>query len=84
MMHYAREAYPLAKDIADVTFCMACLAASGTMSRESILLYLWRHGWEEKMYSNRELHSHLATILAEMKGESRRGRQEKSEGLLLL
>ena len=85
LIHFAREAYPFATDPLDLAFCSACLAGSGVMSRESIRLYLWRRSEiEGPMFDNRELHSHLANALAEMKGETRPGGQGQPDGVLLL
>jgi len=84
LTHFAREAYPHAKDPADIAFCTSCLSNSGIMSRESIMLYLWRRGQNQSTYGNHELHSSLADVLSEMKGTARQTGQGQSEGLLLL
>jgi len=84
LMHYAREAYPHVKDPADIAFCTSCLANSGVMNRESIMLYLWRRGQSQSAYSNRELHNNLAELLAEIKGVARQTGQGQDDGLLLL
>ncbi|GHU60246.1 hypothetical protein FACS1894171_0930 [Clostridia bacterium] len=85
LTHFAREAYPYAAEPLDIAFCGACLAQNGVMSRESIRLYLWRRlNMEGKQFENRELHTHLAGLLAEMKGEARQAGQGPSEGVLLM
>ena len=84
LSHFAREAYPFAQEPADVAFCTACLASGGVMSRESIRMYLWRRGREQKMYGNRELHHHLADALSEMKGQARQTKSGRTEGMLLM
>jgi len=85
MTHFAREAYPHAKEAPDIAFCTACLANSGMMSRESIRLYLWRRlDADGKMFDNREIHFLLTDLLAEMKGMARQGGQGQSQGVLLL
>jgi hypothetical protein len=85
LTHFAREAYPYAAEPIDAAFCTACLANSGVMSRESIRLFLWRRlKMEGTMFDNREMHSHLADVLAEIKGMARQVGKEQAEGVLLL
>jgi len=85
LTHFAREAYPYASEPLDIAFCTCCLANSGVMSRESIRLYLWRKlEIDGTTFENRDLHSHLADVLAEMKGMARQGGQGHDDGVLLL
>ena len=85
LKHFAKEAYPFADNNIDVAFCTSCLANSGVMSRESIRMYLWRRlDLEGSEFDNQQLHSHLADILAEMKGASRPKGKGHSDGVLLL
>lgn len=82
---FAREAYPYASDPLDIAFCTCCLANGGVMQRESIQSYiLRRQGLAGAAFSNRELHSHLADILAEIKGVARQMGEGQAEGILLL
>jgi hypothetical protein len=86
LMHFAREAYPIVTEPADVAFCCACLAGNGVMSRESIVRYLSRHSESEiGPQTNHSLHRRLAQILAGLKGSGpdASGRQE-NKGVLLL
>jgi hypothetical protein len=83
MTHFAREAYLYAADAPDISFCSACLANSGVMSRESLRLYLWRRlNMEGKMFDNREMHSHLSDVLADIKGIPRLGGEGGMQMLL--
>jgi len=85
LTHFAKEAYPYAIDPIDIAFCTCCLANSGVMSRESIRMYIWRRlGMAGKMFDNGELHAHLADVLAEMKGISRKGGLGRPKGIELL
>jgi hypothetical protein len=85
MTHFAKEAYSHAQDVIDVSFCTACLAGNGVMSRESIRLYLIRRlKLPDKAFDNAELHSRLADALAEMKGEAKRETRRESDKMILL
>lgn len=85
MTHFAREAYPYATGPADIAFCTSCLANGGTMSRESIRLYLQRRaGTDIGAPENYELHSRLSDALADMKGSARQIGHGQHDGVLLL
>lgn len=85
LTNFAREAYPHVVEPIDISFCTCCMASNGVMSRESIHLYLWRRlDIDSKMFDNREMHSHLADVLADVKGMARQVGKGQSEGVLLL
>lgn len=85
LTYFAREAFPYTKDPLDIAFCTSCLAGSGVMSRESIRLYLCRRlDIDGRMFDNRAMHSHLADVLAEMKGVARQGGQGQADGVILM
>jgi hypothetical protein len=86
LMYFAREAYSLVTEPADIAFCCTCLAENGVMSRESIVRYLSRHsesGGESA--GNHYLHRCLAQILADLKDQNPGGSgQTDNKGVLLL
>jgi hypothetical protein len=85
LMYFAREAYPLALDALDIAFCTLCLAGNGVMSRESIKAYLIRRlKLSERAFENAELHSHLASVLADMSGATRGESRRARDGVMLL
>jgi len=85
LTNFANEAYPHAADSIDISFAMSCLASSGEMSRDSIKQYLRRRlNMSAREFDNREMHYHLANILAQIKGVSRQTGKGEQEGLLLL
>jgi hypothetical protein len=85
LTHFAREAYPFAIEPIDAAFCTCCLANSGIMGRLSIQSYLCRRlNLEDRVFDNREMHSYLADVLSEMKGEARQIGQGHPGGVLFL
>jgi hypothetical protein len=85
LTHFAREAYPLARETLDIAFCGAILSNGGAMSRESISQYLWRRlGMGTGQFSNKEMHRHLSAILNELGGLGHHSGPAETPGVLLL
>jgi hypothetical protein len=85
LRHFATEAYPNARDAVDAAFCTSCLANGGVMSRMSVSAYLIKKlRLPNDPLGNKELHSLLADVLAELKGETRQVGKNETAGIMLL